>query len=68
LHHFCAGLGMVVAFQRVNGTGLVPGRQFTGKATRLQQLPGGFSFRIRSHSRVGCPTIRGARIIWDAER
>jgi hypothetical protein len=36
---------MVVAFQRVNGTGVVPGRQFTGKATRLQKLPGGFSFR-----------------------
>jgi hypothetical protein len=34
---------MVVAFQRVNGTGVVPGRQFTGKATRLQTLPGGFS-------------------------
>jgi hypothetical protein len=36
---------MVVAFQRVNGTGVPHGRQFTGKATRLQKLPGGLSFR-----------------------
>jgi hypothetical protein len=36
---------MVVAFQRVNRTGVVPGRQFTGTATRLQKLPGGFFFQ-----------------------
>jgi hypothetical protein len=53
---------MVVAFQRVNGTGVAHGRQFTGKATRLQKLPGGFSFwrtgkndgtKVRSICRYG---------------
>jgi hypothetical protein len=52
---------MVVAFQRVNGTGVVPGRQFTGKATRLQKLPGGFSFRIGSLTHGWGADHRGAR-------
>jgi hypothetical protein len=51
---------MVVAFQRVNGTG-VPSRQFTGKATRLYKLPGGFSFRSTHLDRRCCRGAHGAR-------